>query len=360
MRQRIVLMNPGPVLIHETVRNALLREDICHREVEFTGLLKRIRAMLCQICSGDETIAAVVLTGSGTTALEATISSVIPHDGKILIIDNGHYGERLLKIASAYGISAHHLAFGWSNRIDLDEVDRVLAENESITHVAMVHHETSTGMINPVGEVGRITAKYKRQLILDAVSSLGGENLDVCKDHVDWCVSSSNKCIEGVPGTSFVCAPHVRFKMLESIRPRTFSLDLHAHYISQEITQAPLFTPAVQTLYALDCALELLINEGVPQRISRYRSLSASLRQGLSGLGFRFLLPPQQRSNSLTVIYLPPQIAYEELHDRLKSEGFVIYASQQSLQYNTFRLANMGQITLEEINRFLKTIEKVL
>jgi len=354
---RLVLMNPGPVVVDERVREALLGPDICHREPEFSELLTRVRSLLVQVCGGSSSDAAVVFAGSGTTALEATISSIIPRHGKMLALDNGHYGERLLKIAAVHGIPYAHLAFGWANPIQLETVEACLANDPAITHVCMVHHETSTGMLNPVHLIGKLTATWKKQFIVDAISSLGGEELNVQADHIDWCIGTANKCIEGFPGVSFVCASKARFDELKSLPPRTFALNGYAHYLAQEFSKSPPFTPPVQTLYALETALDLLIAEGVPQRAQRYQTLAARLRAGMSNQGFRFLLSPEHWSNTLTAFYLPPAISYAELHQGLKAAGFVIYAGQEMLQERTFRIANMGQITLEDVDRFLFAVK---
>jgi 2-aminoethylphosphonate-pyruvate transaminase len=360
MPSRMVLMNPGPVLVDARVRQALLRPDICHREAEFAKLMTGIRTRLVHVCGGDESYAAVVVAGSGTSALEATLASVVPEHGKLLIIDNGHYGERLFRIARTHGICTCRLAMQWGNAVESEQIDKALALDSTITHVALVHHETSTGMLNPVHLVGEVVATHRRQFIVDAISSVGGETLDVRESLIDWCIGTANKCIESIPGAGFVCAPQSRFRELAQIPSRTFSLDLHTHYLAYETTGMSPFTPPVHVLYALECALDLLMLEGVANRKERYAVLARRLRKGMADLGFSFLLSAEHRSNTLTTFYLPDHLTYNEFHDRCKAEGFVIYASQDELQHKTFRVANMGQITHADIDRFIKTVEAVL
>ena len=356
LHRRTILMNPGPVLVDERVRKALNWPDMCHREPEFSELMTRVREKVTQLCGGDETYTTVMFTGSGTAALEATLSSVAPPDGKVLIVDNGHYGERLAKIVAVHNIPYRVSQHGWGVPFDLEALDKTLQSDPSITHVGIVHHETSTGMLNPLHEVGAIVARHRRSLLADAISSLGGEILDVQADHIDWCIGTANKCIEGVPGISFVCAPRIKLDGLANIPPRTFYLNLYTQYVAEDRDEAPPFTPAVQVLFAFDQALDLMLAEKVEGRHARYRALAEQLRSGLKELGFGLFLPPEHRSSLLTTVYLPDGVNYGDLHDRLKAQGFVIYAGQDALSQRVFRLANMGQITADDIKRFLEVL----
>lgn len=355
-----VLLNPGPVNVDERVRRALVHPDICHREVEFSDLMTRAREKASEACGGDERYTSVLFTGSGTSSLEATISSIVPADGRVLIIENGHYGERLAAITSAHGISHERLTSDWGSQIDLDRLDETLARDLAVTHVGLVHHETSTGMLNPLHEVGEIVAGHHRSLIVDAVSSVGGELLDVRSDHVDWCVGTANKCIEGLPGVSFVCARHDMLEELGAVRSRTFYLDLHRQYVAEHRELSPPFTPAIQVCNAFDIALDLLLEETVASRFARYSALAGRLRSGLLECGVELLLPPEHRASTVTAAWLGDRVAYGPLHDALKSEGFVVYAGQGTFGRSMFRVANMGQVTAEDIDRFLDSLGRVL
>jgi 2-aminoethylphosphonate-pyruvate transaminase len=356
---RSVLLNPGPVNVHPRVREALAYPDACHREPESIRLLTDVRAKATAVTGGDDQYTSVLLSGSGTAALEAAFSSVVPADGRILILDNGNYGERLFKIVSVHGIDTVRLEFGWTNPIDAEQVGRVLAADSSITHVGLVHQETSTGMLNPLREVGEVVAVHGRSLIVDAISSLGAEELDMRRDQIDWCVGTANKCIEGLPGISFVCAPRRRFEELAEVPARTFYLDLYGHYVGQDKRHAPLFTPAVQVLYAFSAALDLMIEEGVAARSARYARLAARIREGLAARGLEFLLPAEQRSNSVTNLRVPEGLTYAQLHDGLKERGFVVYGVQEQLG-DVFRVANMGQLGDAEIDGFFAAFDDVL
>lgn len=356
---RSVLLNPGPVNVHPRVRAALAFADVCHRERESTELLSAVRRKCTAICGGNETYSSVLLTGSGTAALEATLASVVPEDGRFLILDNGNYGERLHRIVRTHSIPAEHLEFGWTSPMDPDRVDRALADDPGITHVGLVHHETSTGMLNPLRDIADVVAARGRSLAVDAISSLGCEDLDVHRDRIDFLVGTANKCLEGLPGVSFVCASRSALDRLAAVPARTFYLDLHAHHVAQDVVGAPLFTPAMQVLYAFDAALDLALEETVAGRSARYAALAARLRAGLEGRGLRLLLPAEQRSTSVTNVLLPDGVRYEALHDGLKAEGFVIYGVQEQLG-RVFRVANMGQVDADDIDRFLAALDRVL
>lgn len=352
-------MNPGPVVADPRVRQALADVELCHREPEFAGMSQRVRGMIAEVAGAGTSHAAVLLTTSGTGALEAVLSSVVPPGGKLLVVANGYYGERLAEIARVHALDVEVVDFGWTSPVDVERVAAALRAGD-VTHVGLVHHETSTGMLNPVTELARVVREAGASLVLDAISSIGGEPLDVVADGVDWCVGTANKCIEGIPGISFVLAPHERWHGLAGNPPRTVYLDLHRHYQTQVVDGSPAFTPAVQVVHALERALELLLEETVTRRSARYRSSSETLRSGLEELGLDLLLAPADRSSTLTAIGQPDGIDYATLHARMKAEGFVIYAGQRELSDRAFRLATMGQLTVDDIARFLTELRLAL
>ncbi|WP_211277639.1 aminotransferase class V-fold PLP-dependent enzyme [Couchioplanes caeruleus] len=355
-RRRQILMNPGPVNADERVRAALAGPDICHREVEFTDLLRRVRDKVVRICGGGNDHAGVVLTGSGTSAVEALISSVVPQGGGVLAIDNGHYGRRMHDIAAAYGLYTRHLDLGWGTRIPQAKVGRLLAVDERLTHVLVVHHETSTGMRNDVAAMATEAHRYGREVIVDAVSSIGAEYLDMRTTGVDWLAGSANKCLEGMPGLGFVCGPRSGFATLDAMPRRTFSLDLHRHYLAQEVTGAPAFTPGVPAFYAFDVALDLALREGVAARGARYARLAERLRDGLERLGFRLLLAPEDRAVSLTAAALPPGVDFAAVHAGMRDAGFVIYPAQEVLSGEYIRLSTMGTMSDGDVEAFLEKL----
>ena len=357
MRQYI-LLNPGPVNVSPRVHQALLRGDLCHREEEFSDLLVAIRSKLLRAFA-PQGYTTVPLSGSGTLAVEAMVSSALPEGSKLLVINNGVYGERILHMAEAHGIPAVELRYGWTDRPDLDQIKDTLRADPAIGAVALVHHETTTGLLNPVAEVGAITQRAGRLLLLDAVSALAGEDLDLARDGVDVCACTANKCVQGLPGVAFVLARNQVMTAMQEHPRRSLYLHLPLHWEAQERRSIP-FTPAVQAWYALDAALDELLEETVPARVQRYRTAAFVLREGFARMGLKFLLPAEHQANSLTSLLLPEGMTYQRLHDELKERGFVICEGQGKLRTGIFRVANMGHLTLDDFRRFLEALESVL
>ncbi|WP_234342564.1 pyridoxal-phosphate-dependent aminotransferase family protein [Streptomyces sp. NRRL B-3648] len=357
---RLVLMNPGPVITDDRVRAALAGPDMCHREPEFSELLTRVRHKTTLVAGGGEEHTSVILTGSGTSAVEAAISSAVPAGGALLVLDNGHYGERFQHIAAAHGIRTRRLAFGWATALDLARVEAALAADPELTHVGVVHHETSSGMLNDVAAVARIAHAYGCQVIVDAVSTIGAERLSLAGDGIDWLAGSANKCLEGAPGLAFVSAARSAFEGLGGAQGRTYYLDLYRHYTAQEKAAAPAFTPGIPAYYAFDTALDLALAEGWEARHARYTALAERLRTGLESLGLQLLLPPGQRAAGLTAVRIPADSSYAELHRALRAAGFVIYSAQERLARDFFRLSTMGGMTESDIDRFLVVLAALL
>ena len=344
-----ILLNPGPVNLSERVRTALLRPDICHREAEFSELQIAIRHKLLRVYGLDErTWSAVLLTGSGTAAVEAMLTSLVPADGRMLILANGVYGERMAKIAAVHGIDHTLLQQDWGGAIDLDAVGQIIAGG--ISHVAMVHHETTTGRLNDLDGVANLACAGGCRLLVDAVSSFGAEAIDFGNDGIDACAATANKCLHGVPGISFVI---VRRKALAANHARSVYLDLAGYAAEQDRGGTP-FTPSVQCFYALDEALDEFAEDGGwEERQRRYRSRMEIVREGLIGLGIVPLLEDGASSCVLNAFELPAGMTYTTLHDGLKEGGFVIYAGQGDLAKTLFRIAVMGETPAEELKRLV-------
>ena len=357
-----VLLNPGPVNVSPHVRDALLRGDLCHRESEFSDLLAAVRHKLCQAFAPTG-YTAVVLSGSGTLAVEAMVASCVPEGRKLLVVNNGVYGDRMRQMADAHRIPTVELRRAWTEPPDLAQLAAALDNDPAIAAVALVHHETTTGLLNPAAEVGTLVQRAGRVFLLDAVSALGGEILDLADDGVDACACTANKCIQGQPGVAFVL---VRDEVMQAMQQnpadyprRSLYLHLPLHWEAQEQAGIP-FTPAVPAWYALDAALDELLEETPAGRIRRYRAAAELLRNGFDELGLACLLPSRLRSNSLTALRLPRGLDYAGLHDGLKRRGFVIYAGQGALQSEIFRVANMGHLTMDDFRRFLAALSEVL
>ena len=314
----MILLNPGPVNVSERVRRALHGPDMCHRESEFAELLHGIRQKLLKafVPGAESDYAAIVLTGSGTAAVEAATLSSIPHGKRILVINNGVYGERLSAIVGTHHLGAWELKLDWDKRPDPDRVRLALQQHPEVQAVAMVHHETTTGLINPVKEIAEVADSQNRFLILDAVSGLGGEALDIATSYLYLVAGTAGKCIQGFPGVSFVLVRKGFLERMKTYPKRSIYLHLPLYCEDAEKALIP-FTPAVQLYAAFDEALNELLEEGVANRILRYKKAAALIRSHMDRLGVKPVLPVEVRSNTITSYYLPAGLSYQTLHDRL-------------------------------------------
>jgi 2-aminoethylphosphonate-pyruvate transaminase len=356
---RTILLNPGPVNVSPRVAQALLRGDLCHRESEFSALQSRVRELLCRAFAPYGGYTAVLLTGSGTAALEAAVSSSLNPQRKMLVINNGVYGARMAQMASIHGFDVVELIFPWTSAPDLRQIDHTLRQDPAIEVVSLVHHETTTGLLNPVAAIGEMVRQYGRVLLVDSISGLGGEEIDLATAGIGLCVGTANKCIQGLPGVSFVLVKTTEMERMQAFPPHTLYFHLPMLHAHQQRESTP-FTPAIQALYALDEALQELLEEGVAQRIARYQAAAHLLRDDFESLGLKCLLPPDLRSNTITSLELPAGFTYETLHDALKARGYVIYAGQGDLATRAFRIANMGHLTIDQFRGFLLALREVL
>jgi len=349
-----ILLNPGPVNVSPRVRAALGGPDICHREPEYFDLQDAIRTRLPGVFGAPTPdYTAVLLTGSGTAMVEAMIASGVPQGGRLLVVRNGVYGERIARMAAAHGIACDGLAAPWVERPDPNAVDRALARTR-YDALAIVHHETTIGLLNDLGPLAAVAHARRVRLLVDAVSSLGGERFDFQSWAPDAVACTANKCVQGLPGLSFALVRREFMETMRTYAERSVYFHLPRHHLEQERRSTP-FTPAVQIAYALQAALEELADETVAGRIARYGRAAAIVRDGLEARGLHLLLPPKLRSNTLTAVKLPG-ISYLTLHDALKREGFVIYAGQGALADVCFRVANMGHVEEADFRRFVDAI----
>ena len=352
-----LLLNPGPVTLTTRVRQALLRPDLCHRELEFSDLQTAIRQDLLKIYElkpADWT--AVLLTGSGTAAVEAMLTSLVPAAGRVLIIDNGVYGARMAKIASVYGIDHDTVSSAWGEPVNTDAVVAAL-ESQHFTHIAIVQHETTTGRLNDLETVAALAKQYGAKLLIDGVSSFGAEIIKFDNWPIAACAATANKCLHGVPGISFVITHK---QAIADGSRRSVYLDL-AGYESQQVNGGTPFTQSVQCCYALAEALAEYFDEGgLSARRATYQRRMSQLREGLSSLGIEALLAGDASSCVLNAFRLPAGLDYKTLHDHLKSAGFIIYAGQGEFAHHIFRLAVMGALADSDLQRLVEEMGKLV
>lgn len=352
------LLNPGPVTLTERVRASLQREDLCHREPEFAELQLDVRARLERVYpESAKGYVAVMLTGSGTAAVEAMVGSLVPRDGRALVVANGVYGDRMAAMLTAQGKAHEVVSAPWTSDIDLAGVEARLTDSPGITHVLAVHHETTTGRLNSVAALGALCKKYNRPMLLDAVSSFGGEDIRFDEWNLEACAATANKCLHGVPGISFVLARKEALTGRPSGATSVY-LDLARHYKEQTRGYSP-FTQSVHVVYALQEALRELDDQGGwKARHAEYARRADAVRRQLKELGVEYFLADGERTSSsiLTAFRVPSHVSYEALHDGLKERGFIIYAGQGPYQGQMFRIAVMGALGDGDMNELLAAL----
>ena len=356
-----ILFTPGPLTTSRTVKLALLR-DLGSRDFEFITLVGDIRRQLLELGEvADKGYEAIIMQGSGTFGMEAVISSVTPPDGKWLMIINGAYGKRLNLIATTLRIPTTLLIYPENSTPDPADVDAALAADAAITNVAVVHCETTTGIINPVEEIGAIVSKHGKRYFVDAMSSFGAVPLDLAEAEIDYLVSSANKCIEGVPGFSFVLAR--REALLETEGwARSLVLDLLAQWRALEANGQFCFTPPTHTLIAFAQALrELQMEGGVSGRAERYRANYETMLAGMADIGFETYLRPEDQGYIITSFRYPshPNFSFEAFYERLNDKDYVIYPGKVS-DADCFRIGSIGRIFPTDVRDLLAAIRETL
>ncbi|ARU61788.1 hypothetical protein CBW65_12685 [Tumebacillus avium] len=352
-----VLLCPGPVMVSKKVKSALLHADIGHRETEFIEILTRCRAKLNQaygVTGKDYTN--VIITGSGTSANEALLSSYGPGK-KLLILSNGEFGNRLIDLARCHELDYTALEFGWANKIDLGQVEEMVATG-AYDALMVVHHETSCGMLNPINEIGAIMKKHNVDFLVDAVSSIGAEALSVEAANITFCTASANKALASLPGLAFVCGKKTAFQALKGQKARTRYLDLYKHYEYEAVSFQTPNTPAVSLFYALEVALDELLQDTVAARMKHYGYLASLVRNRLKKLGLSFVIDEAEMSRVLTTVYYPEGIDVEAFHDWVKQHNYVIYRGKGPFLGKAFQIANIGHVREEHVLAFLDMMER--
>ena len=355
----MLLLNPGPVTLSERVRRSLLQPDLCHRESEFFDLQDEARSRLLAVYGLDPAQwTAVLMTGSGTAAVESMTASVVPEGGRVLVVENGVYGERIAQMCAQYRIPHERLTGSWLEAPSLEAVEARLDAAGAVpfTHLAVIHHETTTGRLNDLPALADLCRRRDLQLLVDGVSSFGAEEIDFSADRLAAVAATANKCLHGVPGVSFVM---VRREALARAASRTYYLDLGRLAKLQDQRNTP-FTPAVHAYYGLVEALREFDEQGGrPARYRQYSALAEQVRKGLGALGIQAAIPPGESSVVLRAYHLPTGLTYAKLHDQLKAGGFVIYAGQGDLSKTLFRISTMGHLTRADIDRLLTCFAKL-
>lgn len=355
-----LLLTPGPLTTSATTRQAMQR-DWGSRDPAFIALTQRIRARIAAIAGGADTHSCVLLQGSGTYGLEAAMATFVPPDGHVLVLANGAYCHRIAKICEILGRDVELYETGEDAPPDPAEVERRLAADKTIGHVVMVHCETTSGILNPLAEVAAVVATAGRSLMVDAMSSFGAIPIDVNATPVDVVISSSNKCLEGVPGIAFAIARHEVLTASAGNAP-SMVLDLHAQAEGFEKSGEWRFTPPTHVVAALDAALDQLDEEGgVSARNARYSENCSILVDGMTALGFRTYLSHNLQAPIIVTFHTPDDEAFDfaAFYTGLQDRGFTIYPGKLT-KAASFRIGCIGQVFPDDMRAAVSAVGEVI
>ncbi len=357
-----LLFTPGPLSTSESVKRTMLR-DLGSRDEAFIEAVREVRQKLLALTglSQSQGYEAVLMQGSGTFGIESVVGSTVPKGGKLLVIINGAYGRRIAQMAEVLGIDTVKLNTNENELPDLARIEALLEDDPEITNVFIVHCETTTGILNPVEKVGQLVKQYGKTYCVDAMSSFGAIPTDIEASCIDFLVSSANKCIEGVPGFSFIIAKKDSLLATKG-HARSLSFNLLAQWKGLEANGQFRFTPPTHAILAFHKAiLELEEEGGVSGRAARYKTNNERLLKGMEALGFETYLDPHLQGYIITSFYYPESanFNFEQFYNRLSNKGLVIYPGKLT-QADCFRVGNIGQIYGEDIDRLLVAVREVL
>ena len=346
-----ILLTPGPLTTTLETKAAMLR-DWGSWDAAFNAVTANVRRRLLDIVNGHATHVCVPMQGSGTFSVEAAVNTTVPRDGHLLVLINGAYGKRMAKLAQMMGRRVSTFETADDVPTTADDVDRLLAKDASITHVGLIHCETSTGILNPLTAIAAVVARHGRRLIVDAMSSFGALPIDVSATPIDAVVAASGKCVEGPPGMGFVI---VRRSTIEGCEGRSSSLalDLYDQWVYMEKTTQWRYTPPTHVVVAFNAALEQYVAEGgQPARLARYTANGEALVAGMQALGFRVFLDPAIQAPIIYTFHAPADPAYDfkRFYAEVRDRGFILYPGKLT-QIETFRVGCIGAIGPSEMRQ---------
>eukprot|EP00455_Lapot_gusevi_P007591 TRINITY_DN13238_c0_g1_i2.p1 TRINITY_DN13238_c0_g1~~TRINITY_DN13238_c0_g1_i2.p1 ORF type:complete len:422 (+),score=175.27 TRINITY_DN13238_c0_g1_i2:65-1267(+) len=355
-----LLFTPGPLTTSWSVKEAMMH-DMGSRDAKFINVINEVRSGLLRVAGVDASeFTSIPMQGSGTYGVEATLTSVVPRDGKVLVIANGAYGDRIKKMCQVSHIAHKALSYHEDSLPSLQEVERVLSSDTGITHVAVVHSETTSGIINPIEQIGKIVHKYRRSFFVDAMSSFGAVPIDMQNAHIDYLVSSANKCIEGVPGFSFAIARKSALAASEG-NARSLSLDIHGQVKGLDANGQFRFTPPTHALLAFHQALaELDMEGGVAGRARRYQANRDLVVSAMERLGYVSYLPAPLRGYIISSFKYPisKNWNFNTFYSKLSDRGFLIYPGKVT-NADCFRIGHIGRIFESDTQNMIKALEDV-
>jgi 2-aminoethylphosphonate-pyruvate transaminase len=360
--KRNILLNPGPATTTDTVKMAQVVPDICPREKDFAGLMKGLRNDLLKVVHApEEEYTAVLFCGSGTINIDVCINSLLPEGKKILVVNNGAYNTRAVEVCEMYHLPHIDLKFSVYEQPDLTLIEEALKANPDVAVVYCCHHETGTGILNPIREIGELAHKYGSIFISDTTSTLGMIPLDVVKDNVDFCMASAQKGLMAMSGLSFVIGRKDIIQASKNYPTRSYYCNLFLQYDYFERTGEMHFTPPVQTIYATIQALKEYFAEGEKAKFARHRRVYEAIHAGLDKLGLETVIDRNIESGLVVSVKYPdnPNWSFEKVHDYCYERGFTIYPGKISTT-NTFRLCALGAIDAKDIEGFFVVLKEAL
>ena len=357
-----ILFTPGPLSTAMSTKEAMLR-DLGSRDSAFLDVVQQIRTKLLDIAGVSQSggFEAILMQGSGTFGVESVISSVLPRHGRLLVAINGAYGRRIAHIARVLDISVAELQVAENRPISSADVEAAIRKHPEADCVAVVHCETTTGLVNPVADIGKVVAATGKMFVVDAMSSFGVLPLDLEAAGVDYLITSANKCFEGVPGFAVIIARTTALQEAEG-RARSVCLDIHSQWQGLESSGQFRFTPPTHAILAFERTLASFEEEGgVPGRRARYEANRQRLLRGMTRLGFRTYLEPSHQSCIITTFMYPshPRFSFESFYNLLNDRGFVIYPGKLT-HSDCFRIGTVGQVFPQDVENLLVAIAQTL
>lgn len=360
--KRNILLNPGPATTTDTVKMAQVVPDICPREKEFADMMKSLRNDLLKVVHAPaDRYTAILFCGSGTINIDICLNSLLPAGKKALIINNGAYSARAVEVCCYYGLPHTDMQCSIYAPAPLDEVERALQNDPDIALVYTTHHETGTGLLNPIREIGALAHRYGAVFVTDTTSSLGMIPLDMEQDNVDFCMASAQKGLMAMTGLSFIIGNEEIIRRSKEYPKRSYYCNLYLQYDFFERTGEMHFTPPVQTIYATRQAIDEYFALGEEAKFARHRRVFEALHKGLEQLGFRNVIKREWQSGLVVSVIYPddPHWSFERIHDYCYERGFTIYPGKISTT-NTFRLCALGAIDREDIENFFVVLREAL
>ena len=360
--KRNVLLNPGPSTTTDSVKQAQVVPDICPREKEFREIMKPMRDDLVRIVHGDvDEYTAVLFCGSGTICIDIALNSLLAAGKKAMIINNGSYSQRAVDIVNYYGMPLVEVKQPITTQPDLGAIEDALINNPDVGYVYVTYHETGTGLLNPVKEIGKLAHKYGAFLITDTTSAYAMIPINVYEENIDFCMASAQKGIQGMTGLSYIIGRRDIIERSKYFPKRSYYCNLYMQYEFFETTGEMHFTPPVQTIYAAKQALVEYFEEGEEAKWNRHKRIMDEIRRGIDRLGFREALDRKDQSGLVATVNYPDDsnFSFEKIHDYCYERGFTIYPGKMQNK-GTFRLCALGAIDDSDIREFWKVFEEAL